>query len=183
MPNHCYNTFTIYGTPKELAKVKAFVKTKVPKATPAKELVSSLTEEVVIKDFDFNAVKPYPKKFAMMDKNGEEETKKGNWGFKNGFNSGGYDWCCKNWGTKWNSYDGEGMEEEDDYLRYSFTTAWSPPTPIFEAISKKFPSLEIETSWTEEGGMEGEHNFLGGETTYEESHESEREEEEEEVDK
>ena len=38
-----------------------------------------------------------------------------------------YDWCCENWGTKWNSMHGDA---------YSFDTAWAPPVPIFNRIAE-----------------------------------------------
>lgn len=44
----------------------------------------------------------------------------------------GYEWSVKNWGTKWNSF---WCDETESGL--AFTTAWSPPTPVVLALSKK----------------------------------------------
>lgn len=41
-----------------------------------------------------------------------------------------YDWCCENWGTKWNAC--EVCMGRDSI---SFQTAWSVPDPIFEAFA------------------------------------------------
>ena len=58
-----------------------------------------------------------------------------------------YDWCCNNWGTKWDcyatSYDNEtidmdDVDVEDKYVRFEFLTAWAPPQPILEKINEKF---------------------------------------------
>lgn len=53
-----------------------------------------------------------------------------------------YDWCCNNWGTKWDAYkfgDKVTIEDDDDsYVRMEFFTAWSPPQPILEKINEKF---------------------------------------------
>ena len=68
--------------------------------------------------FTFNAIVPLP--------NGEWD----------------YDWCCNNWGTKWDAYkfgDKVTIEDDDDsYVRMEFFTAWSPPQPILEKINEKF---------------------------------------------
>ena len=73
--------------------------------------------------FTFNAIKPLPN---------------GKWD---------YDWCWKNWGTKWDcypiNYGDEPVDfDEDDtsttIVRIEFFTAWGPPEPILEKINEKF---------------------------------------------
>lgn len=64
-----------------------------------------------------------------------------------------YDWCCDNWGTKWN-VDKTGMEvyPHNDFIQYEFDTAWSPPEGIFHAINKQY---KVSVSWFyHEPGME-----------------------------
>jgi len=39
---------------------------------------------------------------------------------KDGYNSGGYQWCCENWGTKWNFCDTGLQEDDEQQLHYSF---------------------------------------------------------------
>ena len=46
-----------------------------------------------------------------------------------------YDWCCDNWGTKWNAYDGQSVGEHDAGI--GFYTAWGPPTPVIVELAKK----------------------------------------------
>jgi hypothetical protein len=54
-----------------------------------------------------------------------------------------YEWANDNWGTKWNPSSAELTEESDTSITYEFDTAWSAPEPIFTALAKKFPKVEI----------------------------------------
>ena len=56
-----------------------------------------------------------------------------------------YEWCIKNWGTKWDAYDVNLIKEG---LR--FYTAWSCPAPIFEAIAQKYPDAEFRVLFADE---------------------------------
>lgn len=65
--------------------------------------------------------------------------------------AGWYDWCVKNWGTKWTaSYC--SVESDASGLIYKFETAWAPPTPVILMLSKKFPELTFVHEAHEEGG-------------------------------
>jgi len=77
---------------------------------------------------------------------------------KDWYNSGGYDWCIAHWGTKWGIYDVELLEGdfEDGRLEYTFQSAWSPPVPVIEAMSKRFPSLTFALDY-----FEGGSGFMG----------------------
>lgn len=44
-----------------------------------------------------------------------------------------YEWCSKNWGTKWNAYD---IVIKDNTI--SFDTAWNSPKPILQALVERF---------------------------------------------
>ncbi|MCM1220978.1 MAG: hypothetical protein NC548_41480, partial [Lachnospiraceae bacterium] len=57
-----------------------------------------------------------------------------------------YDWCCENWGTKWNAYCDTVIDDD----RISFETAWSTPLPILKKLSETYPDLEIEHWWADE---------------------------------
>lgn len=69
---------------------------------------------------------------------------------QDGFNSGGYTWCCNHWGTKWGCCYGELHMSGDD-LVYVFDTAWSPPLPVVVAMGKMFPALRLELEYAEPG--------------------------------
>ncbi|MCL2393048.1 MAG: hypothetical protein FWC87_00045 [Acidimicrobiaceae bacterium] len=82
-----------------------------------------------------------------------------------------YDWQVANWGTKWNAYtitEGEG--------EVRFQTAWSAPMPVFEALSRQHPDLDVVVRYADEDfgnnvgeftlrdGVETAANHLGGYT-------------------
>jgi hypothetical protein len=75
-----------------------------------------------------------------------------------GFNSGGYEWCCTNWGTKWGTYDPAPLtltrdEDGQATIRASFTSAWSPPTPVLGVLAERYPVIEMEAD-SYEGGCQ-----------------------------
>ena len=57
---------------------------------------------------------------------------------------GWFDWCCDNWGTKWDIGADMGTDKEERYglkatrvdneVCCSFDSAWSPPTGLYEAL-------------------------------------------------
>jgi len=83
---------------------------------------------------------------------------------KDWFNTWGYDWCIKNWGTKWGICDAHVVEKKNGYRKYYFESAWSPPIPVIQAISKRFPGLKIEMQYYEQGvGFSGDVHLQSGE--------------------
>ena len=75
-----------------------------------------------------------------------------------------YDWSIKNWGTKWNSYD---AWKGDDH-GFQFSTAWSAPHPVLDALAKKYPDVRITHEWADEdiGQNCGRCEFENGECVY-----------------
>ena len=71
-----------------------------------------------------------------------------------------YDWCSKNWGTKWNAYE-TGQRDADTLM---FTTAWAPPEPVITQLSKMYPEAVIEHWWASEicGEGTGYAKYSGG---------------------
>lgn len=72
-----------------------------------------------------------------------------------------YDWAIKNWGTKWNAYEFEKVNEDT----ITFETAWSAPHPILNAISEKYPKITFSHSWADEdiGSNVGKRIYINGE--------------------
>lgn len=58
-----------------------------------------------------------------------------------------YEWCNKNWGTKWNSCDNCSDLKERTII---FSTAWSCPIPIVIALAQKFPDVDFVWSYADE---------------------------------
>lgn len=147
MPNWCENDLKIIGPKEEIQRFLDHVKTDSSR-------------------FDFETIIPYPEEFKKQDevavaweKNKDRplNSKRP----KDGFNSGGYEWCVNNWGTKWNLVE-NGFHEIifDDWEDWGggewerqlhFDTAWSPPVPVIHEASMLFPELMFELRYFEQG--------------------------------
>ena len=114
MPNWAENELTITGP--DVQKVLNTICSE-----------SSADDEA--RTLDFDKIIPYPKIYKELDQRSHEYQEKflaigkddperqdklnalsaeygvepGTPWLKDGFNSGGYDWCCENWATKWNA--------------------------------------------------------------------------------
>jgi hypothetical protein len=130
MPNWCYNKLKITGKKEDVDNVLNAI--KGPGIA-----------------FDFNKVKPYPWRFAVIDR--KSENNKSKTPIKDGFNSGGYEWCCSNWGTKWNALHQSEVKRTRGNAYMEFDTAWAPPIPIMKILIKKYPNVEFELEFSEEG--------------------------------
>lgn len=87
-----------------------------------------------------------------------------------------YEWCNKNWGTKWNACDSDVSKEAGDTWYIHFNTAWCPP----EGWLRRLAELEVnfELTWEEETGYAGTITYDRIKGWSEEEHEIEWEEEE-----
>lgn len=56
-----------------------------------------------------------------------------------------YDWCCDNWGTKWNA-----CEPWTDVNAFGFQTAWSNVSNLMVIVSERFPDIEMNYAWADE---------------------------------
>lgn len=63
-----------------------------------------------------------------------------------------YEWCCANWGTKWNSYKFQLVTNEPGEYVFRFETAWSAPTPIFKKLCALYPTLSFSSDSYDECG-------------------------------
>jgi hypothetical protein len=77
-------------------------------------------------------------------------------------NSGWYQWCLDNWGTKWDMIELAG-DYDEDFISLSYETAWSPNIPFWEIISARFPELKMVHHYREDGvGFAGVAKYQGG---------------------
>lgn len=153
MPNHCSQDFRVYGRAADLDR---FVARHIRSNT-----------------LDCTSVIPYPDKYLLPDliKHRYEALKlvKQAWACPDGFNRGGYDWCCTNWGTKWGTYNGHCLSTVSGHRSYRFDSAWGPPTPVFFAVAKQWPQLTFKIRYFEAGmGFAGYMMFEHGECTLDE---------------
>lgn len=62
----------------------------------------------------------------------------------------GYNWRVDNWGTKWEAHEVEarpGMCE----IEFFFDTAWAPPVPVVQELSRLFPDAVVGLAYDEPG--------------------------------
>ncbi len=96
--------------------------------------------------FDFNNIVPMPKEINPRGSLSYKDREQPNW----------YDWSCDNWGTKWNSSNVHVNYEEENYVCFSFLTAWSAPTPIAVKLKRMFKGISFRWFYRDEGD-----NFCG----------------------
>lgn len=119
---------------------------------------------------DFNKLAPYPEKFEKADKEraefekmflalpeDERRARADEWKNRpqDGYNSGGYEWCQTNWGTKWNAYACKALrlpeDDEDWTIVLQFETAWGPASTIAQLIAKRWPDADVSLQFWERG--------------------------------
>jgi hypothetical protein len=142
MPNWCNNSIKLYNCDEPFDQVvKDYLTTETDEDTGDTQTI-----------LDFTKIIPYPKCIAetihlwsgkKIDPEKIEEAKKRN--LKECGYESFYDWSVKHWGTKWNCCDPFINE-----LGMSFTTAWSPPTPVIEALATLL-NKDIRMTYIEEG--------------------------------
>lgn len=87
---------------------------------------------------DFNILVPMANNIWQGNGNSSQEV---------AFKRTWYQWSIDNWGTKWNAYSNQPVQQTDDSLTLTFETACAPPYPWLAAL---FNTLDL--SFT--------HNFL-----------------------
>lgn len=178
MPNHCETDLTITATPEVIHAIAA----------------AHFTPDGAL---DCDSLIPYPAKLRALDDAAQawREQYGDATGYfvradlkddptipprpKDGFNSGGYEWCLTNWGTKWGTYEPRPMVIEEDgktaTLRASFESAWAPPTPVLHVLAERYPTahlvadsyeggcgFHLHTEWTDgECSLDEEHSYAG----------------------
>lgn len=130
----------------------------------------TLSELLVLQhDVDHAAVPTLHELNAFIDQHGLEAIaapslqRQRTFGYDNG-----YEFCCAEWGTKWNAV-GTTIAREGDTLTLTFDTAWSAPVPIVEATGDMFPTLRFTLQYLETGEcFSGTYCCQGDDETFEE---------------
>jgi hypothetical protein len=65
------------------------------------------------------------------------------------------EWQTEHWGTKWDRYNYKQEHRGDAGLEVKFSTAWSPPTALFQYLAETYHDVWIRCDWSEEGGYAG----------------------------
>jgi len=164
MPNWVFNHLTIKGSEEDITKVKAQLNKPFTRQFKEDDEPTLYSNPVIA---FWNIIAPPEDKieeyfgvhgYADGKKQGDSEY---NW----------YNFNRDKWGTKWDvavadkeSYSETSLaDDEPTHLRYRFDTAWSPPTPAIQELSRQYPELEITLSYEEEGEWGGEIEYLDGE--------------------
>lgn len=74
-----------------------------------------------------------------------------------------YKWNLSHWDTKWDACDVD-ISRGLTSVHISFRTAWSPPEPVFKAMSTMFPDLTFTVWYEEEQGWGAEFTLKDGDT-------------------
>lgn len=178
MPNWVYNSLSLEGPKDEVSKVKAQLNTSF---TKVHENWNGETKAMEFKEYKYtNPIFAFhniynhiqdgvPEEVYQAQGDDSKDMKEAlmfagnNW----------YDWNVRNWGTKWDvavhddeKYPDTHMTDEgDEYISYSFNTAWSPPTEAIEKLVAQYPNLTINLTYQEEQGWGGEITWEGGEVS------------------
>jgi Ferredoxin-like domain in Api92-like protein len=134
--------------------------------------------------FDFGQLVPYPRYYLELDqvadawrkKPPEERTEPCP---LDGYNQGGYGWCIRHWGTKWNAVEVQEGKRAKEWRRHDttfqrvvlhFQTAWSPPLPVIVRASQCCPELVFDLRFFECGAaFQGRLICKHGEVTHDET--------------
>jgi len=131
MPNWCDNTISISGPAEKVSQI--YQQLKTDESTGLCQVLHPMPENT----FTGN----------LGEKERKQCAKDGvpNW----------YDWCTSNWGTKWDTADGDWQYEEagdgEAILSGSFQTAWGPPIGVYEHCDEAHEDLYIEAMYYEPG--------------------------------
>lgn len=142
MPNHVFNKMTVTGSAEALAAFK--------------NKAQHTNEENYLREFSYwNFITP-PQE--ALD-SGEYHATHGFVGGKESGNTSNnwYNFNVREWGTKWDAYEIQPDEFSltDTSWTISWSSAWSPPMPVFAAMVEQHPELEFDFYWEEEQGWGG----------------------------
>lgn len=75
-----------------------------------------------------------------------------------------YEWHCEHWGTKWDAYDIEVLERNEEFIQINFFTAWSTPLQAIKTLAEQYPDLSIDVDFADEnvGYNCGSYGFTEG---------------------
>jgi hypothetical protein len=187
MPNWVYNTLTIQGPKEQVDSIKDRLNAPYKKTF---ENWNMQSQQMEFKEYEFsNPVFAFHNIYNHLQDGVSDETyhlqKDPNENSEYMFSGNNwYSWNVRNWGTKWDvavhnddKYPDTSLLEhmsngEDQWVVYSFNTAWSPPVPAMEKLSALVPNCVITLTYQEEQGWGGEVEFVNGKMTAESNYES-----------
>ena len=143
MPNWCNNVVEVRG-PNKIMKSLVDHKFDIEKIHPCPEDLN-ITAGREGADEDEAQKALVAKEKANLKKYGHK-----NW----------YDWCCAEWGTKWNAGGSNNEDMIVDYdddvddtgiALFTFSSAWAPPVGVYQKLKELHPDLYIQGRYYEPG--------------------------------
>lgn len=134
MPNHVYNQLTVSGPKNDLLAFHASINFDGENVGIVRSFI------------------PFPSELEGKDITDKDGNVVGR-----AFSDDGYQWCLRNWGTKWGDYETDVVCEPSAHtdgewsVSYSYQSAWSPANVAIARIAELFPTLTFDVVWEEEG--------------------------------
>ena len=69
------------------------------------------------------------------------------------------EWFCEHWGTKWDCYDVEFVQPDENTLVYKFLTAWTAPEYWLKRVSELYTHGKFDLKWCDEDYWECGHFY------------------------
>tara|TARA_B100000029_G_scaffold455373_1_gene482584 strand:+ start:12300 stop:13010 length:711 start_codon:yes stop_codon:yes gene_type:complete len=174
MPNWCENSMTVFGEVETLNKFAEAITSKERENVYEGTAYELKDNEISVTIFSNLLPAPENGSKKIINDKGElvgtafaDPERDGN-DYING-----WDWCIKNWGTKWGDCDNRMTKDYDDTrgrtprLDFTYDTAWGPAD--YSQISEMYPELFFMVTYQEHGmGFMGCELFHAGEKVTEE---------------
>jgi len=124
MPNHCFNRVHITGDPDDIAAITA--------------ALIGPNDNTTIETITFTKLCPQPPDMSLAPQPPNAT-------------NGWYEWRLAHWGTKWDAYDVDITDRDDETLAFTCSTAWEPPSAFVETLREQYPNVSISWFYDEPG--------------------------------
>lgn len=132
MPNHCENTMTFSGPPKDLAAFRDFAKGQHQN-----------------QPFSMESFLPTPGELLQHPAPNPDQAAAQQMTAKHGFPDW-WEWRLHHWGTRADAYEVQLDQNSEGSITYRYLTAWSPfNEQAMTALSQHFPSLHLRVEFLE----------------------------------
>lgn len=158
MPNWCHNVLTVQGTSQAMKKFYKLIGDDIKNDFLMNKLLP-IPEELLKYDSPnifrpITSISPNLDGVNQVDEFGMTKSEHklllvtliNKYGFDNW-----YDWCCDNWGCKWDMDNLSVLEKDNIKLKVDYWTPWDPNLEFIELLSLVFRKLKFELVYSETG--------------------------------
>lgn len=183
MPNWSFNEVRITGPEETLKKIAKQVRVSTMSVVRSYPNNICRTARIRTNEFSLEGVIPQPPIVRVQLMNDDDSmntdvveayctrhninTQLSNWRDQMDCADYWHNWRNENWGTKWDTRDAY-VDMMSNELYASFDTAWAPPEPVFEELSRQYPDVLIECTAEIEGWENYRMKWQGGKKISEE---------------